>query len=87
MFFSSVGLCFGLMLKTVLITQGCFINADQGLHRAKAFSTPHPLQLCTRSWEGTQLGQLTPSDQGDIADHMVSCSALKLGKERGSREY
>uniref|UniRef100_A0A8B9YXA4 non-specific serine/threonine protein kinase n=1 Tax=Buteo japonicus TaxID=224669 RepID=A0A8B9YXA4_9AVES len=29
---------------------------------------------CTRSWERTQLGQLTPNDQRDIPDHMTSCS-------------
>ena len=39
----------------------------------------------TRSWEGTQLGQLTPTDQRDIPYHMTSCSAIKAGgkKEEG----
>ncbi|XP_074989722.1 LOW QUALITY PROTEIN: tubulin alpha-8 chain-like [Calonectris borealis] len=35
----------------------------------------------TRSWEGTQPGQLTPTDQMDIPYHMTSCSAIKLGGE------
>ncbi|XP_051646947.1 uncharacterized protein LOC127472551 [Manacus candei] len=30
------------VLETVLITQGCVITAKQCLHRAKAFSAPHP---------------------------------------------
>ena len=37
---------------------------------------------CTRSWEGTQLGQLTPTDPRDIPDHMMSCLAYKAGGRR-----
>jgi len=33
---------------------------------------------CMGGWEGTQPGQLTPSDQKDTADHMTSCLAIKL---------
>jgi len=32
---------------------------------------------CTRNWEATQLGQLTPTDQRDVPYHMMSCSAYK----------
>ena len=39
---------------------------------------------CTRSWEVTWWGQLTPTDQRDILCHMVSCSVQKLGEEGGS---
>jgi len=39
---------------------------------------------CTRSWDGTQLGQLTPPDQRDIPYPMASCSAYKVwGRRRG----
>ncbi|XP_064295936.1 dymeclin-like isoform X2 [Phalacrocorax carbo] len=38
---------------------------------------------CTRSWEGTQPGQLTPADQRDIPYHMTSCSVNKAGEEEG----
>jgi len=41
---------------------------------------------CTRGWEGTQLGQLTPKDQRDMPYNMMSCSIVKsCGKkeERG----
>jgi len=41
---------------------------------------------CTRSCEGTQLGQLTSADQRDIPYHMVSCSAIKAGEEEGRRD-
>ncbi|XP_052652315.1 uncharacterized protein LOC128145747 isoform X2 [Harpia harpyja] len=34
----------------------------------------------TRSSEGTQLGQLMPTDPRDIPDHMTSCSAYKDGQ-------
>ena len=37
---------------------------------------------CTRSREGTQPGQLTPSDQRDIPYYMASCSAYKAGGRR-----
>jgi len=39
---------------------------------------------CTRSWEGTQLGQLTPTDENNIPYHTMSCSACKAG-ERGRK--
>jgi len=32
-----------------------------------------------RNWERAQLGQLTPADQTDIPDHIMSCSELKGG--------
>ena len=37
---------------------------------------------CTRNWEGTQSGQLSPTDQRDIPYHMTSCSAYKAGGKR-----
>ena len=81
---ASMGLCFGFVLKTVLIIQGYFSYSEQCLHRVKVFSASHPTPPArrlggTRSWEGTQLGQLTPTDQRDISDHMVLCSAIKAG--------
>lgn len=36
-----------------------------------------------RSWEETQPGQMIPSDQRDIPDHVTSCSVYKVGEERG----
>ena len=38
---ASMGLCFGFVLETVLITQYVFIRAEQHLHRVKAFSASH----------------------------------------------
>ena len=38
---------------------------------------------CTRSWERTQSGQLTPTDQRDIPDYMTACSAIeRWGKKK-----
>ena len=37
---------------------------------------------CTRSWEGTQPRQLTPTDPRDVPDHMMSSSADKSGGRR-----
>jgi len=36
----------------------------------------------TRSWEGTQLGQLTPADWRDIPCPAMLCSATKAGRRR-----
>lgn len=33
----------------------------------------------TRSWEGTEPGQLTTADHRDISDHTVSCPVCKAG--------
>ena len=35
---------------------------------------------CTRSWEGAQLGQLTPADPRDIRYDMTSCSTINQGE-------
>ena len=90
-----MGLHPGFVLETVLIIQGCFhycwaaLTQSQGLF---LFITP-PCQWagwgCTRSQEGTQLGQLTPTDQrgilGILHSYMKSCPAINLGGrlERG----
>ena len=36
----------------------------------------------TKSWEGTQPGQLTPTDPRGIPDHRMSCLAIKAGGRR-----
>jgi len=41
---------------------------------------------CTRNWEGTQPGQLTPNDQRDVPYHMMSCSTYKVGGRRRKRK-
>lgn len=38
--------------------------------------------VCTRSWERTQPGQLTPSDLKDISFHMTSCSSINIGGKK-----
>ena len=86
---ANMGLCFGFVLKTVLIIE-VFTIAEQCLHKAKAFSAPHTTTPasswgCTRSWEGTQPGQLTPTDRRDIPYHMMSRSAYKAGGRRRQR--
>ncbi|KAK4813992.1 hypothetical protein QYF61_004317, partial [Mycteria americana] len=40
---------------------------------------------CTRSWEGAQPGQLTPTGQRAIPDHMVSCPVYELGEVAGEQ--
>jgi len=59
---------------------------------SSAYIEPRPFLLltpphqgdwgCTRSWEGTQLGQLTPTDQRDVLYRMTSCSAMKAVERR-----
>jgi len=38
-----------------------------------------------RGWEGTQPGQLTPTDQRDIPYHITSRSAIKAGGKKEER--
>ena len=81
---ASMGLCFGFVLETVLITQGCFrycwavLTQSQGLF---CFS-PHPTSEEARGAQGvgTQLGQVTPTAQG--ISHTIRCHVqhVKLGE-------
>ena len=88
---ASMGQCFGFVLKTVLITQRCFsycwagLTQSQGLFCFSPQPTSEQAEGGTRSWEGTQPGQLTPTDQKDIPDHMTSCLAYKAGGRRRNR--
>lgn len=45
------------------------------------FSASHTW-VCTRSWDGTQLEQLTPTDHWDIPYHKTLCLAYKAGGRR-----
>ena len=87
---ASVGLRFGFVLETALVIQACFHYCRAVLRESGPFLllTPPHQQVgwgCTRSWEGTQLGQLTPTAQRDIPDHMMPCSAYKAGRRRRKR--
>ena len=54
---ASMGLRFGFVLKTVLIVQGgVLVAAEQGLHRVKAFSAPHPTPPASRLGVHKKLG-------------------------------
>ena len=83
---ASMGLCFGFVLKTVLIIQGCFRYCWAALTQSQGLFCSPPHQRagwgCTRSWEGTQPGQLTPTAQRDIPYHRTPCSAYKAGGRR-----
>ena len=81
-----MGLCSGFVLKTVLIIQGCFRYCWAALTQSQGLFCSPPHQRagwgCTRSWEGTQPGQLTPTAQRDIPYHRTPCSAYKAGGRR-----
>jgi len=84
---AGMGLCFGFVLKTILITLGCFSCFPAVLTQSGPFLllVPPHQQVgwgCTRSWEGTQLGQLTSGDQRDVPYRMTSWSATKAGRRR-----
>jgi len=70
-------LCFGFELEIVLIIQDVSVIAEQCLCSVQASSVPHTALPASglgvqRSWEGTQLGQLTPPDQRDVPCCMTS---------------
>lgn len=89
---ASMGLCFGFVLKTVDNSGMFSLSLSRAYTESRSFlllTPPHQRGGwgCTRSWEGTQLGQLTPADQRDIPDHMASCSAHKSGEEEGKGSH
>lgn len=72
--------CFGFSIYNT----GMFFHmADQHSHKVKAFLllTP-PHWGCTRSWERTQPGQLSPADLRDIPDCITSCLVLQSWEKK-----
>jgi len=76
---SSMGSCFGFVLKTVSMTQGCFCH-----YQVKAFSAPHTTPPASGLGVHKKLGGDTAgtTDQKDSPYCMTSCSAFKAGGRR-----
>ena len=75
---ASMGLCFGFVLETVLIIEMFSLLLSRAYTESRPFLLLTPPRQrggwgCTRSWEGTQPGQLTPTDKRHIPDHRTSC--------------
>lgn len=81
-------LCFGFVTETMLIIHQWFSYYWRALAECQClllFLTLPYQQVAggfTRSWEGTQLGQMTESDWRYIPYHMMSWSAIKDDKRR-----
>lgn len=71
---------------TSLQLEAGLVIAEQGLPSTKGFSAPQAAlpagEGCTRCWEGTQWGHLTPTDHRDLLHHTTRGSAIKLGEGR-----
>lgn len=71
-------ICAGISVVNIGIMQRCFSLLQTSTGKVKAFSifiTPYQ-QVgweCIKSWEDTQLVQLTTTNQRDISYHMTSC--------------
>ena len=83
---ASMGLCFGFVTKTALITQGCFSYCWAVLSQCQSLfcCSHHPASekmwsWRIRDWEGAQLGQLTPADQRNSPYCMTLCWAISAG--------
>lgn len=79
--------CFGSGRKATLITHRCFSCCWAVLYRVKDVSVSQTLALLcqwglrgTSCWEGTEPGQLTQKDQGDIPKHTTSNWTIKPGE-------
>lgn len=77
------GLCFGLVLKRVLMTiQRCFqycwavLTQSQGLF----CSSPHSTSEEAGVHKELEMGTARTTDPGDIPGHMSSCSAINWGR-------
>lgn len=88
-----MGLYFGFVLKTELLTPGYFNYCWAVLTQSRPFLFVIPPHQrvgwgCMRSWEGTHPGQLTPKggqkgqrpDKRDAPYFIASCSAYKPGQ-------
>ena len=88
-----VELCFAYVARVVLITNQSFgyCWAVLAEHQGCLSNLSHQRPVgsgWTNGWEGTQLGQLTPTDQRDILYHMTPCWAIGGewgGGKRGSK--
>lgn len=79
-------LWFGLLVRLVVIAQGCFSCCRAVLTQSQAFSAPHATLPVRRLGVSQELGRDTsrtadPRWLGDVPCHMVPCSAV-LGQWR-----
>lgn len=87
-FFTVAGmvLCFRFVLKTVRLYRDVFALAELHLHSIKAFSASciaSPVRrLGLQGDMGGDTAQLTPIDQRDVTNHIVSCSAYNSEENR-----
>ena len=88
---SSMRLCSGFVLKTVLIIQRCFshcwavLTQSQGLFCFSPHPTSEWAEGAQEAGRGHKPGQLSPTDQWDVPYHTTSCSADKVGGRRRKR--
>ena len=76
---------FGFLLRTVVMTCWRFsccravLTQSQGL---SSLSCCPASRGCSRSWEGTEPGQLTHSAKRDVPRRLASCSSIKAGLKK-----
>ena len=83
---ATMGLCFGFVTKTVLVTQGYFNYCWTVLaqHQGLLCFSPHPTSKQAGDAQEAARGhsQLTPTDQRDTPRRMASCWAIStMGKK------
>ena len=82
-------LCFEFVLKTMLITQGSFVAAEQCLHTVKAFSTPCTTPPASRlgvhKWLGGDTGRTADPNwpKGCPVPYDIMHSNKPWGKKKG----
>ena len=74
--------CFGFKLKITLTTHHCFscwavLTLSHRVFCFLCFPAKWGSWGCTRSWEGTEAGQLMQTDQTDVPHCMTLWSAIK----------
>ena len=79
--------CFGFLMKIMMTTHQCFICCWAVLHRANDALASHAALLVRalgmhKDCKGTELGELTQSDQKDAPYHMASCWTVKAGSKK-----
>ena len=86
---ASMGLCFGIVLKTVWMQWDVLVAAEQCSHRVKAFCASHTALPASRlgvhkKMGGDTAGTADPNcPKGCSIPYDIMLSSIKLGEEEG----
>lgn len=81
---AGIRLCFGTVVKTAWVTQGCSSDCLHSLQASSVSHTALPASGWVRHWEGTGTGQLTQTAQRDLPFHPTSWNYYRFLEVNGT---